>query len=169
MLVALPIPSSPVASAAPTPSRTAAPETPGTRTDPIPISGAEPPRPVLPARRVTEPDRMSAASLLGSVEPGPDTLAGPPPTFDVSILERDRALASAPPELPPELPEAEPRPDDPLAPATQPPVPPSGRNAPETLPDIPRSAASAPPPRPEIPPETAETRPKPQIGPFSDA
>ncbi len=56
------------------------------------------------ARGLVEPSRAAASMLTGEA-PTESTPAGPPPTFEVSILEKARAVASAaPPVAPPDAP-----------------------------------------------------------------
>lgn len=57
------------------------------------------------ARGLVEPSRAAASMLTGEA-PTESTPAGPPPAFEVSILEKTRAVASAsPPVVPPDSPE----------------------------------------------------------------
>lgn len=52
------------------------------------------------ARGLVEPARPDPVMFAGE-RPTEETPAGPPPTFDISILEKARAVAAAPPAPPP--------------------------------------------------------------------
>lgn len=47
-----------------------------------------------PHAQTPAPETALPPPLMPSEPPGPDTPAGPPPAFDVSILERERAILS---------------------------------------------------------------------------
>lgn len=48
----------------------------------------------IPQAPASAPDPAAAPWWLPVETPGPDTPAGPPPAFDISILERERAILS---------------------------------------------------------------------------
>ncbi|MDJ1007361.1 MAG: hypothetical protein QNJ13_05995 [Paracoccaceae bacterium] len=105
------------------------------------------------SRSVVEPARADAEMLLAAAL-DEDTLAGPPPTFDLSILEKTRALGSEAPSPAPEG-SAPPAPQ-PRQATEAPPAEPAVEAAPVEI------AAPAPtPPEPQASAEPAEATVRP--------
>lgn len=96
--------------------------------------------------RFVEPSRLSAESLTRQADaPDAKTPAGPPPTFDWSVLEKARALAaSGTQETPEPRPEPEPAPEVESAEAPAPQT--SGPQA-----DAPRAEMQTPEPQKDAP------------------
>lgn len=110
--------------------------------------------------RFVEPSRASAESLTRQAEaPDAKTPAGPPPTFDWSVLEKARALAATgtPQEAPKPAPDAAPSPEADAATAQPQPsqTPQTAEATPEAAPEPAPQTAEATPPAPE-PAQTAE-------------
>lgn len=96
------------------------------------------------AKGLVEPARPAARMFAGET-PSEATPAGPPPTFDLSILEKTRALDSLPPPM------AAPPPDD------------AGARPTAASAEVPRDATADTAQTPPPDPEPQDTRPDPTL------